>query len=168
MLLIPECSADVCLWNMRNICLSAFRPSFLPDPNDGSLYVLGDKHKQGLMVSILSASVTLCYLCWCVMRDFFFLCRNFPSLFQSWFSRLPAEAQTASCIQVNTWVKILQLTKSRPADLHAVYTGALHFKIGTRCYDLPLNNTPEVFFSSPSKSCIWANRHMILVWLTVA
>ncbi|XP_026998711.2 serine/threonine-protein kinase/endoribonuclease IRE1 [Tachysurus fulvidraco] len=24
-------------------------PGFLPDPNDGSLYVLGDKHKQGLM-----------------------------------------------------------------------------------------------------------------------
>uniref|UniRef100_A0A671UHF2 non-specific serine/threonine protein kinase n=1 Tax=Sparus aurata TaxID=8175 RepID=A0A671UHF2_SPAAU len=25
------------------------RPSFLPDPNDGSLYILGGKHKEGLM-----------------------------------------------------------------------------------------------------------------------
>ncbi|XP_052357078.1 serine/threonine-protein kinase/endoribonuclease IRE1-like [Oncorhynchus keta] len=25
-------------------------PGFLPDPNDGSLYVLGGKHKEGLMV----------------------------------------------------------------------------------------------------------------------
>lgn len=28
-----------------------FRPAFLPDPNDGSLYILGGKNKEGLMVS---------------------------------------------------------------------------------------------------------------------
>lgn len=27
------------------------RPAFLPDPNDGSLYILGGKNKEGLMVS---------------------------------------------------------------------------------------------------------------------
>lgn len=27
------------------------RPGFLPDPNDGSLYILGGKHKEGLMVN---------------------------------------------------------------------------------------------------------------------
>uniref|UniRef100_A0A8B9EBH2 Uncharacterized protein n=1 Tax=Anser cygnoides TaxID=8845 RepID=A0A8B9EBH2_ANSCY len=26
-------------------------PAFLPDPNDGSLYILGGKNKEGLMVS---------------------------------------------------------------------------------------------------------------------
>lgn len=33
---------------MYACCIS--RPGFLPDPNDGSLYVLGGKHKEGLMV----------------------------------------------------------------------------------------------------------------------
>lgn len=36
------------------------RPGFLPDPNDGSLYVLGGKHKEGLMV------MTAVCVCMCV------------------------------------------------------------------------------------------------------
>lgn len=33
------------------VVLPLFRPAFLPDPNDGSLYILGGKKKEGLMVS---------------------------------------------------------------------------------------------------------------------
>lgn len=33
-----------------NVRLLFCRPGFLPDPNDGSLYILGGKHKEGLMV----------------------------------------------------------------------------------------------------------------------
>lgn len=131
------------------ICFFAFRPGFLPDPNDGSLYVLGDKHKQGLMVSILTVlCVCVCVICVCVMRDFSFLCRNFPSLFQSWFSHLPVEAQMASCTQVNTWKHLSHNPSARkgPADLHTVYMGALGVNIRKHCYYLSLNIAPTILF----------------------
>lgn len=35
-----------------NVRLLFCRPGFLPDPNDGSLYILGGKHKEGLMVKM--------------------------------------------------------------------------------------------------------------------
>lgn len=35
------------------LSVSSCRPGFLPDPNDGSLYVLGGKRKEGLMVSVI-------------------------------------------------------------------------------------------------------------------
>ena len=40
------------------------RPSFLPDPNDGSLYILGGKHKEGLMVK-KAECVSVC-MCVCL------------------------------------------------------------------------------------------------------
>uniref|UniRef100_A0A671LQI9 Serine/threonine-protein kinase/endoribonuclease IRE1 n=1 Tax=Sinocyclocheilus anshuiensis TaxID=1608454 RepID=A0A671LQI9_9TELE len=37
-------------WTLKEgVCVSACMPGFLPDPNDGSLYVLGGKRKEGLM-----------------------------------------------------------------------------------------------------------------------
>uniref|UniRef100_A0A8C7Z4L0 non-specific serine/threonine protein kinase n=1 Tax=Oryzias sinensis TaxID=183150 RepID=A0A8C7Z4L0_9TELE len=37
-------------WTLREgSCTQTSAPDFLPDPNDGSLYVLGGKHKEGLM-----------------------------------------------------------------------------------------------------------------------
>lgn len=43
------------------------RPGFLPDPNDGSLYVLGGKHKEGLMVR---KAMCVCHVWLCVIFDF--------------------------------------------------------------------------------------------------
>lgn len=39
----------------------SFRPGFLPDPNDGSLYVLGGKHQEGLMVRMLVCVIFLIF-----------------------------------------------------------------------------------------------------------
>ncbi|TNN86039.1 Serine/threonine-protein kinase/endoribonuclease IRE2 [Liparis tanakae] len=36
-------------WEGKLVQTPLSRPGFLPDPNDGSLYVLGGKHKEGLM-----------------------------------------------------------------------------------------------------------------------
>uniref|UniRef100_A0A8C1SB19 Endoplasmic reticulum to nucleus signaling 2 n=1 Tax=Cyprinus carpio TaxID=7962 RepID=A0A8C1SB19_CYPCA len=34
-------------------------PGFLPDPNDGSLYLLGGKRKEGLMVSVMGRGASV-------------------------------------------------------------------------------------------------------------
>lgn len=52
------------------------RPSFLPDPSDGSLYVLGGKHKEGLVVS-KATRVRLC------------LCRPFDLIVLLYLQKLP-------------------------------------------------------------------------------
>jgi len=43
-----------------HLFFNSCRPGFLPDPNDGSLYVLGGKHKEGLMVSVTGRAVNVC------------------------------------------------------------------------------------------------------------
>lgn len=65
------------------------RPGFLPDPNDGSLYVLGGKHMEGLMVK-KPASVCICRsmcVCTCV------LCQ-----LSLWPHCLPLDASTETAI----------------------------------------------------------------------
>lgn len=53
-----------------HICCCVCRPGFLPDPNDGSLYVLGGKHMDGLMVKI-PVSVCICVsMCVCSLSAF--------------------------------------------------------------------------------------------------
>lgn len=93
--------------------LSVFicRPGFLPDPNDGSLYVLGGKHKEGLMVSVVGRTVSQRRVRICVIYVTPLLYRNSHLLFQSWCSRLHAGVQmecstpvtTNTCFIVGCW-----------------------------------------------------------------
>uniref|UniRef100_A0A803T785 Uncharacterized protein n=1 Tax=Anolis carolinensis TaxID=28377 RepID=A0A803T785_ANOCA len=78
------------------------QPAFLPDPNDGSLYVVGGKNKEGLMVSgvepgsgalgVSGSPLTLSFAA--------FFSRSCLSPSQSWSSPLPAGAPMASSTQV--------------------------------------------------------------------
>lgn len=96
-----------------SVCLY-FRPSILPDPNDGSLYVLGGKHKEGLMVKLSHTAVSFCFCDSFVLNPtlmFRFVSRNYLLPSQSWFSLLPAEALTAYFTQVRhkTFVQVRRL-----------------------------------------------------------
>lgn len=91
-----------------------FRSGFLPDPNDGSLYVLGGKNKEGLMVS---GTCRCCQwakeswenpalfsrVCACSNMPGSFslsLSRSFHSPSQSWCGHLLVGAQMESSTQV--------------------------------------------------------------------
>lgn len=76
------------------------RPGFLPDPNDGSLYILGGKHKEGLMVN-MAVSVSVCQLSlYDPHCSDVYVCRNCHSPSLSWSSQLPAGALMVCSTQV--------------------------------------------------------------------
>lgn len=90
---------------MFNSC----RPGFLPDPNDGSLYVLGGKRKEGLMVSITGIECTANVFEAVTAHVIYInlLCRNSRSLFQNWSSLLPAGALMECSTRVTSYMFVM-------------------------------------------------------------
>lgn len=74
-----------------HLIFNSCRPGFLPDPNDGSLYVLGGKRKEGLMVSVTGRAVKV------FVWDSYSSCHLYESSLQKLPFTIPELVQSSPC-----------------------------------------------------------------------